>query len=439
MPSTPVPATGSRGVPAWGEAAPGPAVGMGWRGDLVTAALAAWLVLGLFVDGWAHNTRPLLETFFTPWHALFYSGFAAVAAWVGWSVSRRRSRSTGAPPRGSPDPSGSTGAPPRGSPDPSGSTGAPPGGSPDRSGPTGGPPRGSPDPSGGVSWRAAVPPGYGLAVVGLALFLASGVGDMAWHLAFGIEQNIDALLSPTHLGLFLGALLVVTAPLRSAWADPASDRRAGLGRLLPAVLSATLAGVLVAFMFQYLHPVYENVVSLDHLDFLLGSFDAFQVGYVREVSVIAGIAGFLVATVTLFGPLVWLARHWRLPAGAALLALGVQVLLMQAVTGFADAGLAVLGVLGAAAVEGLVLLLRPGGSGSGAGDDGERWRVRVFALAAPAAFWGVYLAGIGLHDGGLGWAPELWGGALVWSSLTLLGLTALLLPPAAGGSGEARG
>jgi hypothetical protein len=364
MPSTPVPATGSTQVAARREADAGPpAVGMGWRGDLVTAALSAWLILGLFVDGWAHNTRPRLETFFTPWHALFYSGFAALAAWVWWSVWRRWRT--------------------------------------------------------GTSLRTAIPPGYGLAVVGLALFLASGMGDMAWHLAFGIERSIAALLSPTHLGLFLGALLAVTAPLRSAWAAP--EPRAGLGRLLPAVLSATLAGVLVAFMFQYLHPVYENVVSLGHLDFLLESFDAQQVGYVRELGVIAGIAGFLVATVTLFGPLVWMARRWRLPAGAALLVLGVQVLLMQAVTGFADAGLAVLGVIGAVAVEGLVLLLRPGGSGL-------PWRVRAFALAAPAAFWGVYLAGIGLHDGGLGWAPELWGGALVWSSLTLLGLAALPAP-----------
>jgi hypothetical protein len=366
MPSTPVPATGSAQVAARREAAPGPpVVGMGWRGDLVTTALSAWLILGLFVDGWAHNTRPRLETFFTPWHALFYSGFAALAGWVWWSVWRRWRPGTGL--------------------------------------------------------RTAIPPGYGLAVVGLALFLASGLGDMAWHLAFGIERSIAALLSPTHLGLFLGALLAVTAPLRSAWAEPAPDGRAGLGRLLPAVLSATLAGVLVAFMFQYLHPVYENVVSLGHLDFLLESFDAQQVGYVRELGVIAGIAGFLVATVTLFGPLVWLARRWRLPAGAALLVLGVQVLLMQAVTGFADAGLAALGVIGAVAVEGLVLLLRPGGQG-------QPWRVRAFALAAPAAFWGVYLAGIGLHDGGLGWAPELWGGALVWSSLTLLGLAALPAP-----------
>jgi hypothetical protein len=348
---------------------------MGWREDLVTAVLAAWLVGGLFVDGWAHNTRPLLETFFTPWHAVFYSGFAATAGWVGWSVLRRRRE--------------------------------------------------------GAGWRSAVPAGYGLALAGLAVFLLSGMADMAWHLAFGIEQGIAALLSPSHLGLFLGGFLAVTAPLRSAWADPSGGRDAGLGRLLPAVLSATLAGVLVAFMFQYLHPLYENVVSLGHLDSLLRQFTSYQFGYASELSVIAGIAGFLVATVTLFGPLVFLARRWRLPAGAALLVLGVQVLLMQAVTGFADPGLAVLGLLGAVAVEALARLLRPGP------DQGRTWRTRAFAFAAPAAFWGVYLAGIGLHDGGLGWTPELWGGALVWSGLTLLGLTATLLPPA--GTAEPEG
>ena len=27
----------------------------------------------LFVDGWAHNNLDQIETFFTPWHALFYS------------------------------------------------------------------------------------------------------------------------------------------------------------------------------------------------------------------------------------------------------------------------------------------------------------------------------------------------------------------------------
>jgi hypothetical protein len=28
-----------------------------WRDDLVTALLNGWLMMGLFIDGWAHNTR----------------------------------------------------------------------------------------------------------------------------------------------------------------------------------------------------------------------------------------------------------------------------------------------------------------------------------------------------------------------------------------------
>jgi hypothetical protein len=50
---------------------------------LVTVAVATWLMIGLFVDGWAHNNLDTsLESFFTPWHALFYSGFAACAGWL---------------------------------------------------------------------------------------------------------------------------------------------------------------------------------------------------------------------------------------------------------------------------------------------------------------------------------------------------------------------
>jgi len=91
-------------------------------------------------------------------------------------------------------------------------------------------------------------------------------------------------------------------------------------------------------------------------------------------------------------------------------------------TGFADAGLAVLGLLGAAAVEGLLAVLRP--------SPVRRWRLRAFCAAAPVAFWAVYFGGVGVHDGGLGWKPEVWGGTLVWSGLTLLALATVMFPPA---------
>jgi hypothetical protein len=340
-----------------------PAVRAGRRDDMVTVLLTAWLLLGLFIDGWAHNTRPQLETFFTPWHAAFYSGFAATAAWMGWLVWTRHQAAGG-------------------------------------------------------SWRAAVPAGYGLGLAGLALFVVSGLGDMTWHLVFGIEQDITALLSPTHLGLFTAGFLIGTTPLRSAWADPGLGREAGLGRLLPAVLSATLTGTGMAFFFMYLHPMFENVVSLDHARFL--SDYAYPQEYVGRLAIEAAIPGFILSTVFLFGPLLFLLRRWQLPAGSAVIVLGVQSVLIQALTGFEDAGLALLGVVGAVAVEALLAALRP--------SPGARWRLWVFCALAPVVFWGVYFGGIALHDGGLGWTPEVWGGALIWSSLTLLALAMVMFP-----------
>jgi hypothetical protein len=56
------------------------------RTNAVTAALAVWFTVGLFLDAYAHANLPGLGTFFTPWHAVLYSGFAATADWVLWTV-----------------------------------------------------------------------------------------------------------------------------------------------------------------------------------------------------------------------------------------------------------------------------------------------------------------------------------------------------------------
>jgi hypothetical protein len=55
-------------------------MGHGVRFDWVMVALGGWLLGGFYVDGWAQNhLATILESFFTPWHAAFYSGFMAVA------------------------------------------------------------------------------------------------------------------------------------------------------------------------------------------------------------------------------------------------------------------------------------------------------------------------------------------------------------------------
>ena len=50
------------------------------RLDWLITAEVSWLFSGLLLDGWAHGHLARLETFFTLWHAVLYSGFFATAS-----------------------------------------------------------------------------------------------------------------------------------------------------------------------------------------------------------------------------------------------------------------------------------------------------------------------------------------------------------------------
>jgi hypothetical protein len=363
-PDQTVPPVAADGAPRRPRSAAAGQARMTPRGDLVTIALATWLIAGLFLDGWAHNTRPSLETFFTPWHAVFYSGFVAVALWIGWLARSRREP--------------------------------------------------------GRTWAQALPRGYLAAGAGILQFSVSGLGDMAWHQTFGIEQGVAALLSPTHLGLFTGAFLIVSAPLRSLWSDESVGREASLGRLLPAVASLALAGALCAFILMELNVFNGTFFTVDLQQFMAQSFSGDT--FVSDRNIQAGIGSFIVTTIVLFGPLLFLLRRWDSPPGAILVVIGVQSVAMAGLEGFADPGIVVRGLIGAAVVEGIARALRPGPQ--------RLVARRAFCLLAPAAFWTVYLAGAAIADGGLGWKAEIWGGAIVWSALTLLGFSLVMYPPA---------
>jgi hypothetical protein len=127
---------------------------------LVTAA-STWILIGLFVDGWFHVNSPGLETFFTPWHGVLYSGVAA--ALVVHLVQRWRGR--------------------------------------------------------------GLPRGYQLSLVGGLVVSVAGLVDMVWHTVLGIEEeDLAALLSPPHLLLITAGTLVFAGPLRAALASPSAPR-----------------------------------------------------------------------------------------------------------------------------------------------------------------------------------------------------------------------
>lgn len=332
------------------------------REDLLTIVFAAWLIVGIFVDGWAHNNNKP-ETFFTPWHGLFYSGFLATAAWMIWTVQRRRAE--------------------------------------------------------GATGPAAVPVGYGLGLAGVAVFAVGGVFDLIWHQLFGIEVDLEALLSPSHLVLFCGALLVVSSPLRSAWHDP-SSREPGFRRFLPTLLSTTLFTAMVAFIFMVFSPFLTNALTEGPYRFAaLGMDQDLGPWFVEEVQ-LEGYAAILLTTLVLLAPALLLIRRWRLPFGTFTFLFGVVGILSAGIESF-EMGPSFL----APAVAGLVgdLLyrrLRP---------SPERpWSVRAWAAVVPAAMWLAYFGLLAASES-VGWSVELWSGVIAMSAMAGFALALCVAPP----------
>jgi hypothetical protein len=170
--------------------------------DWATVACSTWFIGGLYLDGWAHNHVPELETFFTPWHAVLYSGFGATALVTLAALLRNHAL--------------------------------------------------------GHSWRKALPAGYNLSIVGALIFVAGGVGDMMWHTVFGIESSVDALLSPTHLALALGGTMLASGPFRAWWLHTDGQRGTSLAAQLPGFLSLTYLLSVLTFFVQYVHPFIDT-------------------------------------------------------------------------------------------------------------------------------------------------------------------------------------
>ncbi len=329
-----------------------------YRTNLVTALLGTWLTLGLMLDAWAHNNVPELESFFTPWHGVFYTGFFATAAWIGWTVrgplfARRFSE---------------------------------------------------------------IPAGYGAAVAAVAVFAVSAAGDMIWHLIFGIEQRIDILFSPTHLGLGASMVAIVLAPVRSAWANRSLPAAPGLGRLLPSVLATALATTVTLLFLEYANALTygsgDVVVALSTLD------EGFTAGLVTDMAV---------TNLLLLLPVLALARRWTLPFGSATIIYAVAGMLSAAITGFDNSSL-LIGVLAAGAcVDLLARWLRP--------SPHRLTRFRAFAAAAPLATWTIYIATAYLTsppvynpDGTAHAVPEVYTGAPIVQALLGLLISILLIP-----------
>lgn len=326
--------------------------------NLITLFGGLWLTMGLFIDGYAHaNIIEETEDFFTPWHAIFYSGFTFVAMWVGWLLYKRQNA------------------------------------------------------RGIRSW---IPDGYDWAVVGIVLFAIGGVSDLIWHTIFGVESDIDALLSPTHMLLLLGLILILAAPARSALR---SDHPQPWITTFSVIMLTSLA----AFFTTFARPISNGwLLALPYDPPALDEYDEF---------IALAVAGALLSTLILVVATIYLLQRLPSPPAGAITALWTVPAVLEAV-GLSDYPVTVLVAAGVGGAVADVSYRQIGGS--------FRRRLMASIPVGVGVMWTLWTAINHVFNEPIRWAPEIWSGLIVMSMFAAFGviLTATPSPtPEAGGGG----
>src|SRR6202165_2539966 len=105
----------------------------------------------------------------------------------------------------------------------------------------------------GYRWSDALPVGYSLSLAGIIFFGIVGVIDLTSHTIWGFETGLEALNSPTHIGLFAGIFVFASGPIRAEVARQRRGEPLTLSRLVPFVLSAVSTLSAITFpTFLYL-------------------------------------------------------------------------------------------------------------------------------------------------------------------------------------------
>ena len=319
----------------------------GGRFDWTMVVLSGALVGGAHLDAWAHEHGRVDTSFFTPWHGVLYSALLLVGAFLIIAFLRNVAR--------------------------------------------------------GYDWRRALPVGYGLSLVGVLVFGAGGIGDMIWHVLFGVENDLEALLSPTHLLLALGWVLIASGPLRAAW-QRADDAPSGLAAFRT-VFALTFILSTFTFFTVYANP-FTHVLS--------AGTQPEEGEFVKAL----GVTAFLIQPALLMGVVLLALRRWMLPFGSLTLLLTLNTALLSVMHDlyiFIPVA-ALVGLL----ADGLIRVLRPSMERLAA--------LRVFAFAVPAMLYTFYFVTV-LLTAGIAWSTHLWTGAIALAGVVGLLLSYLAAPP----------
>jgi hypothetical protein len=330
--------------------------------DYAVGICGVWISGGFFLDAWAHGHVPV-ENFFTPYHAVFYSGILVLVLVIAAFAVYYHNR--------------------------------------------------------GYPWQDTVPRSYRVALLGVPIFVFGGFGDMLWHHMLGIEEGVDALLSPTHQILGLGIFFLSSGPIRSVLADRHATT---LARQLPLALGLTTWLILVHFGTAYAFDPAAGRTNAPPpiVPFSSHYLTALSIGYYKIAS---GVLIVIFQSTLVAGFALWLVS--RIHPCPGMLTLILVIGNVPAAAAFTNQTPLLAVTLAQSLLTGLLadaFIVRFDPHPSARSLRAFRW----FAVGVPMTYIGIYLLGTLVADG-MWWDWNVALGSWIWSGVCGFALSLLIV------------
>jgi hypothetical protein len=340
------------------------------------AFINTWLLVGMYIDGWAHNhVISELDSPVNPWHLPLFGATLALTGFLSIASFMNHMK--------------------------------------------------------GLAWNRCLPPGYGVSGIGTIVLWVGVLLDVLWHSLFGIEANLGALISPTHLFLTVGMILIRVGPIRAAckWPNARPVRRGWVG-LGPAIMSLAYLLAQLTFATQFASPLGFSWAGAP---FQPGAGGALvgpgSVTKWIDVVQALGVAGIMLHTALVMGVVLLAVRQWGaiLPFGCFTVILAIDGFLMTTMrdSWLAASPSALVAGMGLAGLlsDCLLKVLRPTAA--------RPYAVAGFSFSVPVLVHGLYFAVVATSSS-VWWSLPVWLGAIVIAGMIgfMLGYLMFLLPEA---------
>ena len=315
-----------------------------------------WPLAGVFADAYAH-TNTNIESFFNPWHALLYSGLLAYTLtlfYITWQNSH----------------------------------------------------------IGGISLRQAIPAGYELAFIGVAMLGVGGPGDLVWHTIFGFERDLAAIVSPTHLIIETGLVLIISAPARALLIRNRTTPITGWQQL-PMVMSLAFTYTIISLYIQIVNPFSFHWASAGTKDLFKDNVPPVD----QYLNNSLGLGGVIAFSLILSLVMLYVVRRIHLMPGAVTIILTLDVAALCAIQ--LNFGLLPAAIIAGILIDILIQAFRL--------PNPNIVLFRVFAFLLPFIVMALYF-GLLFAEEGITWIIHFWLGSIFAAGIIGVGVSFLVAP-----------